>query len=277
MKTDNIKAKIAGMLYAILSLPLDGETLDEHESRTGEDPNYYAPECLTDKLMYVKNRNIIVNFDPIGGWRTDIPFAPVYRKYTFKYKASDPVKDWIEYYSRQVVNYLTSHYSSVKIHNWELFLERINEGVGRYPDSMNALEQAINNSDIFVMLNKARQYLQIHGIELESNPWNLCKYESMYNGRDCLTGELCDEYDFNLIERFAENVDMIRCNAIDPNKIKILAYRPFGNLMTACQHNNNYVSWDIFRVGLILALVAGIESDCYSTVEWAYEEMIILR
>lgn len=274
MKTNNIKAKIGAMLYTLLALPKNGDVLDEHDSHADEDPNYYAPECYTDILMYVKNRNIIVNFDPVGGWRKDIPFAPVYRKYTFKYKASDPVKDWIEYYSRQVVNYLTSHYSTPKIHNWELFLERINEGKGRYIDSMNALEEAINKSDIFVMLNKARMYLQIHGVELERNPWTLCKYPAMYDSNDYLTGELCDEYDFRFVERFDENIDNIRYNAIDPEKIKVLAYRPFGNLMIACQHNNRYVSWDIYRVGLLLALGAGIESDCYSTVEWVYEEFI---
>lgn len=277
MKTDNIKVKVASMIYAILSLPVDGEVIDKHESHADEDPNYYAPECYTDLLMYVKNMNIIVNFDPIGGWRKEKPFAPVYRKYTFKYKASDPVKDWVEYYSRQTVNYLTSNYSGAKIHNWELFLERINEGKGRYTDSINALEEAINKSDIFVMLNRARQFLQIHGVELESNPWKICNYPAMYNGKDYLTGELCDEYYFRLVDRFAENVDKIRCNAIDPNKIKVLAYRPFGNLMTACQHHDKYVYWDIYRVGLILAIVAGIESDCFSTVEWAYEEMILVR
>lgn len=277
MKTENIKAKIAGMLYAILSLPVDGEEIATHESHADEDLNIEAPMVATDLLMYVKNWNIYVDSLPVGGWRKENPIVPVYSKYIFKYKASDPVKDWIEYYSRQVVNYLTSNYSGAKIHNWELFLERINEGKGRYIDSMKALEEAINQSDIFVMLNKARQYLQIHGVELESNPWKLCNYPAMYNGRDYLTGELCDEYYFRLVDRFAENVDKIRCNAIDPNKIKVLAYRPFGNLILVCQHNNRYVSWDIYRLGLILAIVAGIESDCYSTVEWAYEEMILVR
>lgn len=263
-----LKAKIGAMLYALMGLEEHGAVIDTHkvQDEDYEIKGYFDdPICHTNYIEDVKNWNIWIDYNSNT------------KLFDFKYWASRPVRDWVDYYSRQVVNFLTSHYSSVKIHNWELFLERINEGVGRYPDSMNALEEAINKSDIFVMLNRARQYLQIHGIELESNPWYLCKYPAMFTNRDSRTGELYDEYDIRLIERFAENVDKIRCNAIDPNKIKILAYRPFGNLMTACEHHKRYVSWDIYRLGLILAIVAGIESDCFSTVEWAYEEMILVR
>ena len=265
MKTEMLKAKIGAMLYALMGLPENESVIDTHKI---QDENY----CFK---AYFDQETVHTNYvDDVKNWNIWIDYNSNTSLFDFKYWASRPVKDWIEYYSRQVVNFLTSHYSSVKIHNWELFLERINEGNGRYPDSMNALEEAINKSDIFVMLNKARMYLQIHGIELESNPWTLCSYPALFFNKDSRTGELYDEYDIRDIVRFAENVDMIRCNAIDPNKIKVLAYRPFLNLMLACQHNNRYVSWDIYRVGLLLALGAGIESDCYSTVEWVYEEFI---
>lgn len=269
MKTDNIRAKVAGMLYAILTLQEHGTVIDTHkvQDKDYEIRGYFDnPITHTNYLDDVKNWNIWIDYSSYNG-NCD--------NYDFKYWASKPVRDWVDYYSRQVVNYLTSNYGVVKIHNWESFLDRINQGVGRYPDSMRALEDAIRKSDIFVMLGKAREYMQVHDIDLASNPWYLCKYPAMFFNHDSDTGELYDEYDIRLVNRYDENVDKIRCEAIDPEKIKILAYRPFANLMNACEHNNRYVSWDIHRVGLILALVAGIESDCYSTVEWVYEEMIL--
>ncbi len=262
-----LKAKVASMIWVVLGLPQHGDVIDRHKV---QDKNYEIrgyfddPICHTNYIDDVKNWNIWLDYD------SD-------RTFDIKYWASRPVRDWVEYYSRQVVNYLTSNYSNAKVYNWELFLERIEQGTGRFYDSMNALEEAINQSDIFVMLHKARQFLQVHDVDLSSNPWKLCNYPALFFNRNSDTGELYDEYDIRLIDRFAENVDKIRCNAIDPNKIKVLAYRPFGNLMNACQHHDRYVSWDIYRVGLILAIVAGIESDCFSTVEWAYEEMILVR
>lgn len=193
------------------------------------------------------------------------------------YNMSDIVKDWINYWTNNVVNEIADFLGEVKAYNMDIRLANCKPN----SDVSKKFTWYVEHTTLFRQLIKAREHLELVGIRLEKHLFYNIRYSDTWYGsiNDEETGEIVDAI---YMTQTASNFRKITY-PIPLTKHEGRGRYPMNTLLTAVKHYcpeyklNSYVEgqWDIRRICLISELIHGIENNNYIAVKNVTEEFIL--
>lgn len=262
---ETMKAKARAMLLDMVGLEEDN-TVVYSEQFSNVVRNSNIEEIPESNLTLINE----IHFDLTDGTK----ITNVVKAY---YNMSDIVKDWINYWTNNVVNEIVDFLGEVKAYNMDIRLANCK------PNSMVSQKFTwyVEHTTLFRQLAKVREHLELVGIRLEKHQFYHLKYSLTWYGsiKDVYTGEIVDAI---YMSQTASDFRKI-AYPIPLMKHEGRGRFPMNTLLTAIKHYNPKYElntplvgqWDIRRICLISELIHGIETNNYNAVKNVTEEFIL--
>ena len=262
---ETMKARVRAMLLNMVGLEEDN-TMVYSEQFSNVVRNSNIEEIPESNLTIINE----MHFDLTDGTRT----TNVVKAY---YNMSDVVKDWINYWTNNVVNEIVDFVGETKAYNMDIILAN-----GKPDNKVNQnFTWYVEHSTLFRQLAKVREHLELVGITLDKHVFNHIRYSYTWYGsiNDVETGEIMDAI---YMTQTASDFRKITY------PIPIIKHEgrgrfPMNTLLTIVKHHcpkyelSAYLvgQWDVRRICLISELIHGIETNNYSAVKNVTEEFIL--